>query len=285
MTQFAKRNIWIYFRDKSTVLFSLLGVFIVIALYTVFLGDNMAQGFSQLEDANLLVSSWLIAGICAIAPVTTAMGALGALVADRDTGADRDYLASPMRRSSLVGGYLAGGLLAAFILTMITLLLGGGWLLSLGVELPSLINLAKIAGVLMLTVVSGGSMVFFLVTFIKTSSAFAASSTVVGTVVGFITGIYLPIGLLPEPVQLLVKLFPTSHAASLLRYLFLEGFADSLFKGVPDAVRDEIWLELGVRYSFGDGVFPLWGSVAILAGTAVVLFVFSVLRLSKQKNG
>lgn len=34
-----KRNLKIFFRDKSAVLFSLLAIFIIIALYAVFLGD------------------------------------------------------------------------------------------------------------------------------------------------------------------------------------------------------------------------------------------------------
>ncbi len=44
MIAFAKRNILLYFRDKTTVFFSLLAVIILIALYVLFLGDMTSKG-------------------------------------------------------------------------------------------------------------------------------------------------------------------------------------------------------------------------------------------------
>ena len=38
-----KRNMLLFFRDKTTVFFSLLAVFIIIGLYALFLGDIMEE--------------------------------------------------------------------------------------------------------------------------------------------------------------------------------------------------------------------------------------------------
>ena len=40
MWAMTKRNLKVFFRDRSSVFFSLLAVFIIIALYAVFLGDT-----------------------------------------------------------------------------------------------------------------------------------------------------------------------------------------------------------------------------------------------------
>ena len=37
--QLCRRNLLLFFRDKSAVFFSLLSVFIIIGLYALFLGD------------------------------------------------------------------------------------------------------------------------------------------------------------------------------------------------------------------------------------------------------
>ncbi|MGL5255370.1 MAG: ABC transporter permease, partial [Brevinema sp.] len=39
MRTFMTRNLKLFFRDKSAVFFSLLAIFVIIALYAVFLGD------------------------------------------------------------------------------------------------------------------------------------------------------------------------------------------------------------------------------------------------------
>ncbi len=279
------RNAKVYFRDRSAVIFSLLGVLIILGLYLFFLADNLETSLAELPDATLFVGSWLVAGICAVAPVTTAMGALGILVSDREKKVSRDFLASPVKRSRLVAGYMGGGLVAAGLMTLLALVLAGGWLLAGGAVLPSIPVLLAILGVMVLALVSGVCMVFFIITFLSTNGAFVGASTVVGVLVGFLTGMYMPVGALPEGAQWAVKLFPTTHAAVLLRYLVLRGPAAASYEGVPAAVQDELWQQMGVRLTYGDAVFPLWGSVLVLAGASVVFFLLSVWNYRRKSRG
>ena len=91
MIGFAKRNIKLFFRDKSAVFFSLLAVFIIIGLYALFLGDVWTSSLSELgESAEVLMSSWIMAGLLAVTSVTTTMGAFGIMVDDRIKKIDKD---------------------------------------------------------------------------------------------------------------------------------------------------------------------------------------------------
>ena len=49
MLNIANRNIKLFFREKGNVFFSLLGVFIIIGLYLLFLGEAWGSGFDGLE--------------------------------------------------------------------------------------------------------------------------------------------------------------------------------------------------------------------------------------------
>lgn len=283
MKAFASRNIKVYFRDRAAVLYSLLGVLIVVGLYTVFLGDNLTSGLGSLQNGKLLVNGWLVAGICAITPVTTSMGALGSLVDDRSRKVSKDFMASPVRRYQLVLGYLAGGIVAATMMSLVVLVLGGGYLAASGMALPAPLTLLAIAGVQLLGILSGASMTFLLVSFFQTASVYSAASTVVGTVIGFLTGIYLPVGLLPEGVQWAVRIFPTTHVAALMRYLLLNGSSDKFFAGMPPQVQTEVWNELGVRIAIGDTLVPLWGSVVYVLAFIAIFFGLSVVVMSRKK--
>ena len=67
MTAFMKRNLKVFFRDKSSVFFSLLAVLIVLGLYVLFLGDQLVKSFEdKLEDPKRLMDSWIMAGILAV---------------------------------------------------------------------------------------------------------------------------------------------------------------------------------------------------------------------------
>lgn len=77
MITFAKRNLLVFFKDKSSVFFSLFAVFIIIGLYALFLGDMMAEQVAGLENGRFVMDSWISAGLIAITPVTSTMGALG----------------------------------------------------------------------------------------------------------------------------------------------------------------------------------------------------------------
>ena len=59
MLNMAKRNIKVFFRDRSSVFFSLLAVFIIIALYAVFLGDTITSGNENVPGIDNLVNSWV----------------------------------------------------------------------------------------------------------------------------------------------------------------------------------------------------------------------------------
>ena len=87
MTVLISRHLKVFFRDKTSVFFSLLAVIIILALYLLFLGDVWAQDLVKVvgakESTKALVSSWIMAGILAITSITTVMGAFGTIVNDR----------------------------------------------------------------------------------------------------------------------------------------------------------------------------------------------------------
>ena len=60
MINFANRNLKLYFRQKSAVFASLLGIFIIVVLYALFLGDMVAMdGVNNAKELFLWLHSTL----------------------------------------------------------------------------------------------------------------------------------------------------------------------------------------------------------------------------------
>ena len=91
MFDFAIRNLLLYFKDRTAVLLSFLAEFIVIGLYILFIRDNLLEQFSGIQNVDVLMDVWMIAGILGITSVTTTMGAYGIMVDDKVKKIEMDF--------------------------------------------------------------------------------------------------------------------------------------------------------------------------------------------------
>ena len=67
--------------------------------------------------------------------------------------------------------------------------------------------------------------------FVNTETAFSTVNTIIGTVLGFLCGIYVPMSALPNYVQSIIHFFPVSHITVLLRNTFMTDSFDKVFGG------------------------------------------------------
>jgi multidrug/hemolysin transport system permease protein len=88
-----KRNLKMFFRDKTSVFFSLLSVFIIIGLYILFLGNLVSAGLKDLlgDSARFTTDSWIMAGLLSVTSITTTMGAFGTMVEDNSKKIIKDF--------------------------------------------------------------------------------------------------------------------------------------------------------------------------------------------------
>lgn len=283
MYNLAGRNIKLFFRDRTSVFFSLLSVLIIIGLYILFLGDMMVSEVNELgEDSRFLMDSWIMSGVLAVTSITTTMGVFGIMVEDRSKKLIKDFSASPLKRSSLAGGYVISAVAIGIIMSIITFILAELYILVYGGSLLPLEAMLKVLGFIILSVISSSSMVFFVVSFFKSSNAFATAGTIIGTLIGFVTGIYIPIGTLPEAVQWVVKLFPVSHSGALFRQVMMEQPLATTFANIPAETLSEFKLSMGVYYKYGDYTAGSWLNITVLLVTTAVFFLLTIYKLSKK---
>ncbi len=284
MTGFVSRNLKVFFRDRASVFFSLLAVLIIIGMYVLFLGDVWLQNLPDMPGAKALMDSWIMAGLLAVTSMTTTMGAFGTMVDDRAHKLIKDFSASPIHHSQISGGYILSSFTIGVIMTLIALVLaelyivgGGGALLTFGA-------LCKVLLLLLLSSLCNTAMVAFLISFFKSNNAFGTASSIIGTLIGFLTGIYLPIGMLPEGIQFVIKVFPVSHAALLLRQVMMDAPMQSVFAGAPTSALTEFQQQMGVAFEFGGTRMTTLTSILILIGAALLFYALSIWRYSRKSK-
>lgn len=272
MLHFAFRNLLLFFKDKAAVLLSFLAEFIIVGLYILFIKDNLIQSFEQVKDAALLMDVWMIAGVLGVTSVTTTMGAYGVMVDDRAGKIDRDFLISPIRKFSILGGYMTAAIGIGIFLSIFILLLSQAYVLHCyGVKFGT-DTMVWAYAILVLTTISNSSLVLLLVSFLKSSNALASCCTILGALIGFLTGIYLPMGTLPEEVQWLVKCFPVSHGVALFRQVLMETLLERSFGGAETLPAMQFAEYMGIRYVVdGSYVSAKHSALFLIASTVVCL--------------
>lgn len=286
MIIFAIRNFKVFIRDRLSIFFSLLSVIIIFALYTLFLNGVWVQALpSGVEGGQWLMDGWLMAGILAVVSFTTTMGAYGTMVDDKAKKIYKDSTSSPLKRSSLVGGYIIAAYAVGIIMSMIALVFLDLYMLIRDGHLLNFLQTIQVIGLIFLVTLANSALVYLITVFVKSMTAFGTISTIVGTLMGFLTGIYMPIGNFPAAVQTVIKIFPLSHAASLFRLIIMGGSVETVFDGAPLEIKNAFLEEMGVTFAFGNWAIQPWMQITFLAITAVVFYGVSLLivTLKKQK--
>ena len=286
MIALIKRNLKIFFRDKAAVFFSLLTVFIIIALYTFFLGDLMVTDLTRagVNNAGLLTDSWVMAGLLTVISMTTTLGSLAVMVEDRSKRIINDFSTSPLKRTSLVFGYLLSSFIIGVIMSVIAFIAAEIYIVVGGGELLEPLAIIKIFGVIVLSVLSSGSIVFFVTSFISSQSAFNNLNIVIGTLLGFLTGIYVPIGSLPSSVQTVIKLFPPTHAGVLFRQIMMDTLLKDTFGNLAPEILNDFTTTLGITISFGDQQLSWLVSLIVLIVTTIVFYALALVNVNRKKS-
>ena len=274
------RNLKLFFRDKTAVFFSMLGVMIIMLLYVLFLGamiESIATSVSS-ENARFFMDSWIMAGVIAATSITTTLQGFGIMIDDRHQKINRDFMVSPISRAQLVLSYVLSSIVIGLLMTLFTFLIAQLYIVMYGGAFLPAKAFFQMIGLIILSVSASSAMVFFAASLIKTLSAFSTLSTLLGTLIGFLTGIYIPIGNLPGTVQWIIKLFPVSHAASAMRQVMMnEAIA-------LDVVPLEMKTFLGIVFEYGNYQMTMGIHVIILVMTFIIFNVLSIAIVSKQKE-
>lgn len=278
------RNLRLYFRDRLGVFFSLLAAIILFLLYTLFLGNlqttGLEQAFPDAPDGSVktFVDSWAFAGIVAITAVTTGLGAFSAFVEDGVTGRFRDFLVSPIRRSQLILGYLLSSFVIALTMTLFVLIASIAYLFFVDGLVLSVGQIVLTVAYLALSCAAYAALSAFVISFVRTQGAFSALSTIVGTVLGFLCGAYIPVGSLPEGVANVINALPFGQSSMLIRQQFTESSLGAMVESVPQA-ENGLREAYGITTAIGDWDVTVGYVVVVLAAMAVVFTSLAALRI------
>ena len=254
MFELISRNRKVYTRDRLAFFMSFLSVIILILVYQVFLGQIQIDAIREAlgsdtasSDTIKMVNYWLISGLTTIISMTSTLGAFGVMVSDKEKKLSEDFKVSPISNFKVELSYAIFAILFGIILTMFSCVFAIGIFNGFASLLDySAKDYLTIFGIISLSTVLSASIILPILTFIQTSSAFTTLSTIVGTFIGFISGVYLSIGSVGETLQQVMTWFPMTQVNALLKQVLMKNSIAQVFNDAPSSVINEYKESYGV---------------------------------------
>jgi len=287
MIGLVRRHCLLYFRDKTHVFFSMLSVLITILLYILFLSAIMTESIAnELPDVELsavgrVISGMVLAGTIAVATVSTSISGILRLVIDRED-ISKDFYVSPIARFKLHFSYVISSWIISFIMSFMALVATVFYLSSANVFEFSIAQYFKLLVTLILGVISANSMMFLFACAIRSRNAFSSISSIIGTLIGFLAGVYIPVGNLPAGVVSIIQFFPTAHTASMFRQVLAGDKLTSLMYQAPYGLQNEIESFFGVRFQIGEFTTGFIFSALLLVITSVMFYLLGIWFMKKR---
>lgn len=280
MLALLKRNFILYFRNRSGVFFSLLGALISFLLYIIFLQKNLTDSWSQLPNSTNLLNNWLMGGTLAVTGMTTSFTALAQMVQDRENQVDQDLFLTDLGSWGLQASYLISSIIISFVMQVFMYAVMSFYFK----ESPVISHLPEIALIMLLSSLLSSLVNVLLIYRFQSVDSLGKLATIMGTASGFLVGTYIPIGVLPDFAQIIMKCTPATYIASLYRQVLMKEQLETAFSG-NDSLLQEFQEKMGIQINWQELLTKeeTYFIVVIISLVAILLWLLFVKVFSKRK--
>ena len=280
MLALLKRNFILYFRNRSGVFFSLLGALISFLLYIIFLQKNLTDSWSQLPNSTNLLNNWLMGGTLAVTGMTTSFTALKQMVQDRENQVNQDLFLTDLGNWGLQASYLISSIVISFVMQIFMYAVMSFYFK----ESPVISHLPEIALIMLLSSLLSSLVNVLLIYRFQSVDSLGKLATIVGTASGFLVGTYIPIGVLPDFAQIIMKCTPATYIASLYRQVLMKERLEIAFSG-NNSLLQEFQEKMGIQINWQELLTKeeTYFIVVIISLVAILLWLLFVKVFSKRK--
>lgn len=277
-----KRNLLLYFRDKSAVFFSMLASLITICLYLFFINgsivNDMGDKVKDIEVLKVFLNGLVLCGVISLNAFTIPLSFMNMLIHDKQEGILKDFYVSPVKKSVVMFSYIFCSVIATIMINCIVAIV---LIVYLNINNVFVFTLRQGITVLLFYILANflfSLIAFFIANFIKTSNAYGSLIGLSSALIGFLSGIYMPIGNFgSKTIETIITLFPITQLNAVLRENYLGEVTHQLFLGAPIGMQIENEYYFGIKLTlFGNEITLLWSIVYYL-----ILFTLFILLSHK----
>lgn len=291
-----KRNSKLFFKDRGMFISAMITPMIMLVLYGTFLAKVYKESFTtaippmfnvdqKIIDAT--VGGQLLASLLAVSCITVSFCCNLMMVQDKVSGVRKDFVVTPVKKSTLALGYYLSTLVSTLIICILALGAGFIYLAKVGWYLNTA-DVLKLVGNVFLLTMFGTALSSIVNCFLSTQGQMSAVGTVVSAGYGFICGAYMPIASFSDKLQKVLSYLPGTYGTCLIKNAALRGVYEEMSaSGFPDEAINGIKDGIDCNLYFNGELVSQKNMYLYLGLTTlalVIIYVLINLKTSKKRG-
>lgn len=256
MWNLIRRHMHLFFTNPAGIVLSFAGAVVVIALYLLFVRDFTIQAVADYGMKSVyntqFVDAMMLSGFILVVGASASLNVVATYIKDKEYRVIRDFYVTPIHKESIFFSYVFCGVILSLIMMLIVFVCVLAFLRMHYHLIFSWQTKCICLFYLLIGAFSANGIVFLIAYFLNSLSAFSSFSNLYGVIVGFLVGVYIPIGYYPAWIQTLSTFFPLSSIVCLLRNTLCSSTLKVMRRGYSNAVVDIIKDTFGFRLQWYD---------------------------------
>ena len=287
MKTLINRHIKLFLKSPTNILLSFLSSLVILSLYFLFIRDFTIKAVSEygfVSNYNdLFVDRLMTSGLLIVIGATSVLSIIFIFVKDMYTGIIKDFLVTPHSYIKIVYSYF----LATFIISMIITLSIYTFIELFFIYYYHNINSFKtiLYSILIITSsnIISSLLILIIALFINNFNSFATFQTLYGVVIGFFTGVYIPIGYYPTIIRNIFFYFPLCQTTSLLRNINTHNITNNILNNYPSNTHHILYETFGINLTFNNFTINITKQIEMIFIMIVLLNLILIFLLNFKK--
>ena len=281
------RHLKLFLRNPANIVLSFLSSLVILSLYFLFVRDFTIKavgdyGFVS-DYNNLFVDRLMTSGLLIVIGATSVLSIIFIFVKDHYSDIIKDLLVTPLSYTKIVYSYFFASFIVSMVITLFVYLGIELFFIFVYQDVSSFFTVIFSIFIIFCSNIISSLLMLIVALVIRSFTSFSTFETLYGVVIGFFTGVYIPIGYYPEIIRNIFFYFPLCQTTSLLRNIQTDNVTSIILENYPKNQHRLLYDTFGVHLSFHDYTFSIYEQlwmifIVIVLLNLILLFLLQIKR-------
>lgn len=281
------RHLKLFLKNPTNIILSFLSSLVIISLYFLFIRDFTIKavgdyGFIS-SYTELFVDKLMTSGLLIVIGATSVLSIIFIFVKDQYSGVIKDFIVTPISYTKIVYSYFWAAFIVATVITL---------LVYIGIELFFIFFYQSLSSpqtilfsilIILCSNVISSLLILIIALGIHNFTSFSTFETLYGVVIGFFTGVYIPIGYYPLIIRNIFFYFPLCQTTSLLRNIQTNSITKNILESYPYEQHSLLYETFGIHLSVNQHVISIEQQSLMLLIVIIILNLVLICLLQIKK--
>lgn len=278
------RHLKLYLKKPSNIVLSFLSSLVILSLYFLCIRDFTIKAVSDygfVSNYNeLFVDRLMTSGLLIVIGTTSMLSIVFIFMKDKNNNIIKDFMITKVSKLKIYYSYVFASFIISMVITTLIYIGIETYFITTQITFSYQRILHSILTIFLSNMISS-LLVVIVAILLKSQTSFSTFETLYGVVIGFFTGVYIPIGYYPDLIRNIFFSFPLCQTTSILRNMETKSVVTEILKKYPKEGHHILYETFGIHLTFKGEVISIPDQLKMLLVCFLLLNVIIIFFIKK----